>query len=277
VDLMGIGEFARMSQLSPKALRLYDELGLLVPASVDPESGYRWYARDQLGPAQLIASLRQLGMPLAQVKDVVGAPPAAAAGLVRAWWAATECEHSARRQLAAYLVDELNGRTELMYEVAVRDVPARSLLCLLRDTADEGAVRALGKEFVAILRQSALPDLEGTDGAAFLLYHGLVSADSDGPVEWCKPVPADRAEELAAAVPALTLRTEPAHQEAYVHLGRAPIQQTQMQLVTQTLRAWAAQQQRQPSQLGVRLTFVAPARVTGESAPECDFAVPLVP
>jgi DNA-binding transcriptional MerR regulator len=44
VDLMSIGEFARLSRLSAKALRLYDELGLLPPAQVDPGSGYRWYA-----------------------------------------------------------------------------------------------------------------------------------------------------------------------------------------------------------------------------------------
>ena len=39
-----IGEFARRSRLSPKALRLYDRLGLLSPAWIDPDSGYRWYA-----------------------------------------------------------------------------------------------------------------------------------------------------------------------------------------------------------------------------------------
>ena len=44
----------------PKALRLYDELGLLPPARVDPDSGYRWYAAGQLDNARLVASLRQV-------------------------------------------------------------------------------------------------------------------------------------------------------------------------------------------------------------------------
>jgi sigma-70-like protein len=48
-----------------------------------------------------------------------------------------------------------------------------------------------------------------------------VSADSDGPVEWCKPVPAAEAEGLAAQFPELTLRVQPAHREAYVDLGPA--------------------------------------------------------
>ena len=43
MELMSIGEFARLSRLSAKALRLYDELRLLPPARVDPDSGHRWY------------------------------------------------------------------------------------------------------------------------------------------------------------------------------------------------------------------------------------------
>lgn len=48
MDLISIGEFARRSRLSPKALRLYDELGLLPPARVDDSSGYRFYEVNQL-------------------------------------------------------------------------------------------------------------------------------------------------------------------------------------------------------------------------------------
>ncbi len=44
MGLLTIGAFARAVRLTPKALRLYDELGLLRPAAVDPESGYRLYA-----------------------------------------------------------------------------------------------------------------------------------------------------------------------------------------------------------------------------------------
>jgi hypothetical protein len=60
LDHMSIGEFAKRSRLSPKALRLYDELALLTPARVDDGSGYRYYTRSQLDRARLIAALRQL-------------------------------------------------------------------------------------------------------------------------------------------------------------------------------------------------------------------------
>jgi hypothetical protein len=51
---LSIGRFAKTGQLSRKALRLYDELGILVPAYVDPGSGYRYYSPDQLERARFI-------------------------------------------------------------------------------------------------------------------------------------------------------------------------------------------------------------------------------
>ena len=65
MEEVSIGEFARRSRLSVKALRLYDELGVLVPARVDEASGYRYYDAAQLEAARLVAMLRQLGLPLA--------------------------------------------------------------------------------------------------------------------------------------------------------------------------------------------------------------------
>ncbi len=103
-----------------------------------------------------------------------------------------------------------------MYEVKVRDIPARSLLCLLRHASNEQAVWDLGKEVIGMLKARPTPRLEGVAGAAFLIYYGEVNQDSDGPVEFCWPVPQDLASELAAGFPALTLRTEPAHQEACI-------------------------------------------------------------
>ena len=64
MTLLSIGEFARLSRLSAKALRRYDELDLLRPERVDPDSGYRWYAAGQLEQARLIAALRRIGVPL---------------------------------------------------------------------------------------------------------------------------------------------------------------------------------------------------------------------
>ena len=66
-DLIGIGTFAQRVRLSPRQLRDYDELGLLAPAYVDPDSGYRYYHRGQARSAITIGLLRSLGVPLADI------------------------------------------------------------------------------------------------------------------------------------------------------------------------------------------------------------------
>ncbi|MGC1214111.1 MAG: MerR family transcriptional regulator [Micromonospora sp.] len=65
--MRSIGELARASGLTVSALRFYDRSGVLVPALVDPVTGYRWYADDQVAPARLVAGLRRVGMPLAEI------------------------------------------------------------------------------------------------------------------------------------------------------------------------------------------------------------------
>ncbi|ANP54839.1 protein phosphatase [Streptomyces griseochromogenes] len=111
MELLTIGAFAKASRLSPKALRLYDELELLRPARVDPDTGYRYYAVEQLERARLVAWLRRLGMPLAEIRGVCALDAAGAAAEIRAYWARVEAETAVRRDLAAFLVDQLTGES----------------------------------------------------------------------------------------------------------------------------------------------------------------------
>src|SRR5262245_43657929 len=69
-DLMEIGAFATSSGLSVDALRHYDEVGVLKPASVDPRTSYRRYHADQLQDARLICRLRAVDLPVAEVGEV---------------------------------------------------------------------------------------------------------------------------------------------------------------------------------------------------------------
>ncbi|WP_443052138.1 MerR family transcriptional regulator [Streptomyces sp. NBC_00250] len=118
--MLTIGDFARASRLSAKVLRRYDELGLLPPARVDPFTGYRYYAVEQLERARLISWLRRIDMPLAEVGRVCGlyaSDAAAAARAIRGYWARVESETEARRDLAASLVDRLRGHTEMTDEM----------------------------------------------------------------------------------------------------------------------------------------------------------------
>lgn len=287
MEEVSIGEFARRSRLSIKALRLYDELGVLVPARIDEASGYRYYEVAQLERARLVAMLRQLEMPLATIKELLVCDPAEAADRIAVHWREAEAAHDARRELADYLVNRLSGKRSVMYEVATREIPERSLLCLKRNVDQQGAW-ALGKEFIAVLRERPLPKIEGREGAMFTIYWGEVSADSDGPVEMCKPIPEADAKALASHYPELTLRTEPAHREAYVALpndalpaGPGGNPGVQWQLASEALHAWWEEQginpeelETKPEDLGVRITYLASGPVTETSAPYCDFAVP---
>ncbi len=89
-EMRSIGETARDCGLSVSALRFYDRAGVLVPAWVDPVSGYRWYAPGQLDEARLLARLRRTGMPLADIR------------LVLAGWAGTDTD-LVRQLLQAHL------------------------------------------------------------------------------------------------------------------------------------------------------------------------------
>ncbi len=109
-----IGAFARAARLTPKALRLYDELGLLRPVRVDEASGYRYYSPDQLERARLVAWLRRLGMPLAMIAQVCDARPAVAAQTVGAFLAVAEADLAERRGLARLLISYLSGRGDAM-------------------------------------------------------------------------------------------------------------------------------------------------------------------
>ena len=190
---------------------------MLVPARVDQAGGYRYYDTAQLEQARLVVMMRQLQLPLKAVKELLACDPADAAKRIAEHWRDAEAAHDARRELADYLVNRLSGKRSVMYEVATREIPERSLLCLKRNV-DEQEPWAFGKEFIAILRDRPLPKIEGREGAAFCIWWGLVNADTDGPIEWCAPVLTAQAESLASHYPELTLRTEPAHLEMFVAL-----------------------------------------------------------
>jgi serine/threonine protein phosphatase PrpC len=138
VRLLTIGVFARAAGLSPKALRLYDELGLLRPAAVDSDSGYRLYDPEQLEQARLIAWLRRLGMPLVAIRQVCELPAAEAAAGIDAYWQRVLAETADRGRLATFLVDYLSGRGSAMGALGIR-YAARSEAGPVRDSNEDTA------------------------------------------------------------------------------------------------------------------------------------------
>jgi bifunctional DNase/RNase len=81
-DLESIGRFSRRAGIPVSHLRHYHEAGLLEPAYVDPESGYRYYAAAQREAAEVIAMLRSIDMPVREIQRVLADPSEATVGEV---------------------------------------------------------------------------------------------------------------------------------------------------------------------------------------------------
>lgn len=73
-ELITVGQLARRVGLTAKALRHYDRVGLLAPAVVDPDTGYRLYSAEQVAPARLVRLLRSVDVPLEQVRACLAGP-----------------------------------------------------------------------------------------------------------------------------------------------------------------------------------------------------------
>jgi DNA-binding transcriptional MerR regulator len=133
--VLTIGEFARASGLTARALRLYDELELLTPAEVDPGNGYRYYAPEQVEQARLVARLRSAEVPLPRIAAVIGAAtPEAAAAEVLSYWRQVEADRASSREVITSLVALLRGQDTTM---SPSTTPAPTLAELVAHLYDE--------------------------------------------------------------------------------------------------------------------------------------------
>ena len=122
-----IGEFATLTHLSVRTLRRYHEAGLLEPATVDPFTGYRYYAPEQIPPAQVIHRLRQLDVPLAEVKSILATDdPQRRADLITGHLQRLEDELD-RTRAAVVSLRQLLRPDPAELEVELRSVPARTV------------------------------------------------------------------------------------------------------------------------------------------------------
>ena len=196
---MTIGEFARRSGLSLKALRLYDARGLLEPVRVDPDSGYRYYDLGQLDRAHTISLLRRLEMPLGTIADVLAASNGQAAA-IRSWWDGRQRELTERGpelDLVLHVLGEPDAPARTgrfgVDDVVVEAMGPRTVASVRHHVLQEDLVASLTSDVVEL---RAFLDAGGaTYGPEFwVLFHGAVGFDGDGPIETCVPYEgADRA------------------------------------------------------------------------------------
>src|SRR6185295_15462925 len=171
-----------------KALRLYDRRGLLTPADVDPDTGYRRYRESQLATARLIVLLRRLNMPLADVAELVAAPAAVGAELLVSYWDMVERRMANQRELATYVKNRLLGQhaSVPLRNVQQRDVPEQLVLAERRPVKVDQLSAWIGSAMVRLMKSASR--CGGPVASPFVVYYGEVNEDSDGPAEACVPI-----------------------------------------------------------------------------------------
>ena len=181
--LLTIGEFARATHLSVKALRHYDDVGLLHPADVDPSSGYRRYASAQVPIAHVIRRFRELDMPLEQVRQVLGAPDLESRNEVIVSHLEQMQRSLEQTQASVASLKALLDGDEPTLPVEYRSVPAMPAVAISGDVDWHGTARWLGDAFGELHQVLATtPHLRaGVDAALFSTdlyetHHGAVVA-----------------------------------------------------------------------------------------------------
>ena len=189
MNLVPIGRFSKMTRLSVKALRLYDENGLLPPAHVDPSSGYRYYDLGQANRAEAVRILRSVDMPLDEIRAVLetDVPELSHKYLVVHRERLAE-RLSTQEHMLAYLESLMQRKEGIMpYDVEIMEetpqlVAATKIHTNLRRIADDigtgfrSLMQALGRGAISV------------SGPPLIVYHQEIDEETDGDIEICMPV-----------------------------------------------------------------------------------------
>jgi effector-binding domain-containing protein len=221
MQLLAIGRFARLSGLTVRAVRHYGELGLLQPAYIDPETGYRFYSTDQLTDAAAIRRLRFLELALDEIREIVDAddPSFTRSRLVQHRAKMAELALTTEHILAT-LQRLIEGEEELVPdtidirgEVEIKEVPDQPVL-VIRDRAPQEKLPEVIPAAIAEVHEHIDTVGAGFAGPPFIVCpyaddDGMVDLDVGWPVS-AEVSGSDRIE--YATLPAATMLT-------YVHRG----------------------------------------------------------
>ena len=213
-----IGDFAKMTHLSVKALRHYHDVGVLEPAQVDPWSGYRFYEPDQIPVAQVIRRFRELGMPLEEVKAVLQAPDVGSRNDVIVAHLARMESQLAQTQAVVASLRSLLERPAPVVAVEYRSA-GRARAVAVRDVVTEAEIQdwwvAAFTELYGVLSAAGIAPA-GPGGA---LYASELFELEKGEVVAFVPVPGDAAGGLAGAGRAAVIDVPAAELAVALHQG----------------------------------------------------------
>lgn len=143
--MLKIGEFARLSQVSIKTLRHYDKISLLVPATIDPENGYRLYEMDQLADMMRILALKDCGFALEEIASLFDTHDSGAVEALVAERIADQqqvvTDEQTRLQRLLARSQQLQALTdEVPYDFVLKQTEAYTLVGQRQTLADQAAI-----------------------------------------------------------------------------------------------------------------------------------------
>lgn len=190
-DLLSIGTFADLTRLSLKALRIYNQLGLLQPRQIDPQTGYRYYEPDQLPRARMIRNLRDMDMPLAEIRRVLAVTDVSQAQaelIIRQYLDQRIRQLEQIQLLARQFTQQLKPEANQMsLEVEIKDIPTQQIISITRHHKLDGLSDQIQKDCGALFTLAQAAGVTPIS-APFGIYHSAISEQEDGPIETCVPV-----------------------------------------------------------------------------------------
>lgn len=188
-NLVPIGRFSNMTRLSIKALRRYDDLGILVPAIVDPSSSYRYYRPSQANRAEAIRVLRGLDMPLERIREVLDADDAEiVAKLLREHRQLLEERLKSHGRMLAFIERLIERKEGVMpYDVQVKEVPEHPV-ATLRFHTSLGTIGADVARAFATVGEAVGRAGTPMTGPPMLIMHDVIDEETEGDVEVAFPL-----------------------------------------------------------------------------------------
>lgn len=187
-QLISIGRFSQITRLSIKALRLYAEEGLLTPAFVDPDSGYRYYSWAQAQVAVRIRFLRNLSMPLDTIRSILQANDTEGVQHLLRYYEAQVAERVERDQKTLILLQRLLLKQEgiMAYPFEIKEVPAQPIVSIRMHTPPTTFEQSIPAAIKELLSYAQRLDIHCQELAPLIIDHAYTEEDAE--VEVCIPV-----------------------------------------------------------------------------------------
>ncbi len=187
-----IGEFSKLTQVSIRMLRYYDEVGLLKPSRVDTFTSYRLYTAEQIPDLNKIVFLRDMGCTVSEITAALAGwnagDDSSLKNLLEAKRLEAECALQAEQErlsrIALAQKDLLQETITINYNVTLKAIPGYQVLSLRRVVPDFFAEGLLWKEMSAFVQGNNIPVSPDT----FAIYHDKDYREKDVDIEVCAPV-----------------------------------------------------------------------------------------